>query len=107
MENKLTFSQQLILDCIHKYYDEHLEMPTLDDLCYMAGLSLKSTIHKHLGSLQKKYIIIKLKIIKGIFWLLERHLFPLGIITLQFLKSCLFFNKTLFNEGLWPFFKHF
>ena len=67
MENKLTFSQQLILDCLHKYYNDNLEMPTLDDLCYMVGLSSKSTIHKHLRNLQKKgYIIIKPKLKRGI-----------------------------------------
>lgn len=67
MENKLTFSQQLILDCIHKYYDENLEMPTLDDLCYLAGLNTRSTVHEHLKNLQKKgYVRVIPKIKRGI-----------------------------------------
>lgn len=67
MENKLTFSQQLILDCIYKYYEENLEMPTLDDLCYMASINTKSTVHEHLRNLQKKgYIRVIPKIKRGI-----------------------------------------
>ena len=67
MKNKLTFSQQLILDCIYKYYEENLEMPTLDDLCYMANINTKSTVHEHLRNLQKKgYIRIIPKIKRGI-----------------------------------------
>lgn len=67
MENKLTFSQQLILDCIHKYYDENLEMPTLNDLCYLAELNTRSTVHEHLRNLQKKgYIRVIPKLKRGI-----------------------------------------
>ena len=32
MENKLTFSQQVIFDCLKKYYNEHYEMPTLEEI---------------------------------------------------------------------------
>jgi repressor LexA len=67
MENKLTFSQQLILDCIYKYYDENLEMPTLTDLCHMSSINTKSTVHEHLRNLQKKgYIRVIPKLKRGI-----------------------------------------
>ena len=67
MENKLTFSQQLILDCIYKYYDENLETPTLSELCEMAGLNTRSTVYEHLRTLQKKgYIRVIPKLKRGI-----------------------------------------
>ena len=52
--NKLTFSQQVILDCIKKYYKKNYEMPTLEEICDMAGINTRSTVHEHLRNLQKK-----------------------------------------------------
>ena len=65
--NKLTFSQQIVFDSIKKYYNENQKMPTITDLCYMAGLNTRSTVHQHLKNLEKKgYIKIIPKTKRGI-----------------------------------------
>ncbi len=67
MKNKLTFSQQVILDCVKRYYEEHYEAPTLEEICYMADLNTISTVHIHLKNLQKKgYIEVQPRIKRGI-----------------------------------------
>ena len=52
----LTYMQELMLECIKKYYDENLISPTLKELCDMAGLYAKSTVHDHLKELEQKEI---------------------------------------------------
>ena len=65
--NKLTFSQQVILDCIKKYYKKNYEMPTLEEICDMAGINPRSTVHEHLRNWQKKgYIRVIPKLKRGI-----------------------------------------
>ena len=65
--NKLTFSQQVILDCIKKYYKKNYEMPTHEEICDMAGINTRSTVHEHLRNLQKKgYIRVIPKLKRGI-----------------------------------------
>ena len=67
MKNKLTFCQQIILDCVKKYYETHYDSPTLLELCEMAGLKTKSTVQVHLRNLQKKgYLQIEPRIKRGI-----------------------------------------
>lgn len=63
----LTYMQELMLECIKKYYNDNLESPTLKELCDMAGLYAKSTVHNHLKELEQKgYISIKKKKKRGI-----------------------------------------
>lgn len=65
--NKLTFSQQVIFDCIKEYYKKNYEMPTIGEICDMAGLNTRSTVHEHLRNLQKKgYIRVIPKLKRGI-----------------------------------------
>lgn len=67
MKNKLTFSQEVVLCSIKKYYKEHLETPTLSEICEMVDLSAKSTVHAHLQNLKEKgYIDIEPKQKRGI-----------------------------------------
>ena len=67
MENKLTYMQEIVLECINKYYEENGETPTLSELCEMAGLNTRSTVHEHLKNLQKKgYIRVIPKLKRGI-----------------------------------------
>ena len=66
MDN-LTYMQEIVLECINKYYGENGETPTLSELCEMAGLNTRSTIHEHLRNLQKKgYICVIPKLKRGI-----------------------------------------
>lgn len=59
--------QEIVLECINKYYEENEETPTLSELCEMAGLNTRSTVHVHLKNLQKKgYICVIPKIKRGI-----------------------------------------
>ena len=67
MKSKLTFSQEVVLCSIKKYYKEHHETPTLSEICEMVDLSAKSTVHAHLKNLKEKgYIDIKPKQKRGI-----------------------------------------
>ena len=67
MKNKLTFSQEVVLCSVKKYYKEHHETPTLSEICEMVDLSAKSTVHAHLQNLKEKgYIDIEPKQKRGI-----------------------------------------
>ena len=65
--NELTFAQEVIFDCVKRYYKQNREAPTLDEICEMAGLNTKSTVQVHLQNLQKKgYVEVKPKAKRGI-----------------------------------------
>lgn len=65
--NKLTYMQEIVFECINKYYEENGQTPTLSELCEMAGLNTRSTVHEHLKNLQKKgYICVISKLKRGI-----------------------------------------
>lgn len=51
---KLTFSQQIIYDCIVKYITETDSLPSMRMIMNMAGLNSVSTVHTHLQQLKKK-----------------------------------------------------
>lgn len=64
---KLTFMQEVVLECLHKYYNKHLRMPLQSEIKEMIGVNSKATVHKHLHNLEKKgYIIITPKFRRGI-----------------------------------------
>lgn len=66
-KNDLTFSQQVIFDCVKRYYKAHRETPTLREICKMAGLNTVSTVQVHLKNLQKKgYIDVEPRTKRGI-----------------------------------------
>ena len=64
---KLTFMQKIVLDCLRKYYNENLRMPTQSEVREMLGVNSVGTVHKHLHNLEKKgYIAITPKFRRGI-----------------------------------------
>lgn len=63
----MTFTQQIIYECIKKYIEENVEAPSIREICELAGLSSPATVHKHLKNLKEKgYIDIEPKKKKGI-----------------------------------------
>lgn len=63
----MTFTQQIIYECIKKYIEEKEEAPSIREICEMAGLSSPATVHKHLKNLERLgYIDIEPRVKKGI-----------------------------------------
>ena len=51
---ELTFSQQIIYDCIVKYITETDSSPSMRTIMRMAGLNTVSTVYVHLQHLKEK-----------------------------------------------------
>lgn len=51
---ELTFSQQIIYDCIVKYITETNSLPSMRTIMRMAGLNTVSTVYVHLQHLKEK-----------------------------------------------------
>lgn len=51
---ELTFSQQVIYDCIVKYIAETDSLPSMRTIMRMAGLNTVSTVYVHLQHLKEK-----------------------------------------------------
>lgn len=51
---EMTFSQQIIYECIREYIEENEEPPTIREICVLAELSSPATVHKHLKNLKEK-----------------------------------------------------
>lgn len=54
---KLTDPQQVILDYIITYYQEHAYPPSVREICSAVGLSSTATVHTHLNNLEKRGLI--------------------------------------------------
>ena len=51
---KLTDKQEIVLDIIKGYIQEHGYSPTIRELCEIVGVNSPATMHYHLKRLKKK-----------------------------------------------------
>ena len=54
MTNELTDKQEIVLDIVKGYIQEHGYSPTVRELCEILGLKSPATVHFHLKRLKKK-----------------------------------------------------
>ena len=69
---KLTDKQEIVLDIIKDYIQEHGYSPSIRELCEIVGVNSPATMHYHLKRLKKKgyidYIFNRNRTIRVIEW---------------------------------------